>query len=172
MTISFIPIILLAVLAVCHMAVMYNRTYIGQKGRTNTFMQNIFLTAEGCLILAVCILWPEGYNSEIKICLSLLAAMGALFVFLGMGRIKRLLRESVSGISTVILTDITLSPTGYHNRAIKMEGTNNKDGSRIWFVLRGADAKWIKKFCADDTRYLTVVYYPSSQRIESISHHD
>ena len=71
--------------------------------------------------------------------------MGILFVFLGIGGIKRLLRESTSGTSTVILTDITLSPTGYHNRAIKMEGTNNKDGSRIWFVLRGADAKWIKK---------------------------
>lgn len=122
--------------------------------------------------MAVCILWPEGYNSEIKICLSLLAAMGALFVFLGMGRIKRLLRESVSGTSTVILTDIILSPTGYHNRAIKMEGTNNKDGSRIWFVLRGADAKWIKKNYTKESGRLTVIYYPSSQRIESISHHD
>lgn len=166
MTISFIPIILLAVLAVCHMAVMYNRTYIGQKGRTNTLMQNIFLIAEGCLILAVCILWPEDNNIEIKISLLLLAAIGALFIFLGIGGIKRLLREVVSGTSTVVLTDITLSPTGYHNRAVKMEGTNN--GKRIWFILRGADAKWIKEFCADDTKYLTVVYYPSSQRIESI----
>ena len=166
MTISFTPIILLAVLAVCHMAVMHNRTYIGQKGYKNTFIQNVFAIIEGCLILAVCILWPENNNIEIKISLSLLAAMGALFIFLGIGGIKRLLREIANGTSTVMLTDITLSPTGYHNRAVKMEGTNN--GKRIWFILRGADAKWIKEFCADDTRYLTVVYYPSSQRIKSI----
>lgn len=136
MTIVISLIVLLILLITIHVLLLHFGTQIGEKGRKNVFVQNIFFIAEAVLILSFSLMWSVFSAKDSKIYALGVAAIGIILLISGIIGIISILKEA-DELITEKLSDIRIVPAGYHNRSRKLEGMVN--GRRSWFVMRGAD---------------------------------
>lgn len=130
MTVVISMIAILILLITIHVLLLHFETQIGEKGRKNVFIQNVFLIAEAVLILAFSLMWSVFSAKDSKMYALGVAAIGIVFLISGIIGIRSILRETSDKLITEKLSDIRIVPAGYHNRSRKLEGMVNGRRSR------------------------------------------
>lgn len=157
---------ILILLITIHVLLLHFGTQIGEKGRKNVFVQNLFFIAEAVLVLAFSLMWSIFSAKDSKIYALGVAAIGIVLLFSGIIGTISVLREASDELITEKLSDIRIVHAGYHNRSRKLEGIAN--GRRSWFMMRGADKALVEQIKKSGRKQVTVTYHPSNRRIESI----
>ncbi len=167
------PIIVIIIVAlfifslIIHVLLIRFGTHIGEKGHRNVLLQNLFSIIEAFLVLIISWLWIMNYGSSgNRIYAIFTIIIGLILLVSGIIGIKGILRESPEDLVTESLSDIRITPAGYHNQDRKLEGMAN--GTHSWFMLRGADKALAKSIKESGQDHVTVVYHSSNRRIESI----
>ena len=166
MTIVISLIVLLILLIIIHVLLLHFGTQIGEKGRKNVLVQNIFFIVEAVLVFAFSLMWSVFSAKDSKMYALGVAAIGIVLLISGIIGTISVLREASDELITEKLSDIRVAPAGYHNRSRKLEGMVN--GRRSWFMMRGADKALAEQIKKSGRKQVTVSYHPSNRRIESI----
>jgi hypothetical protein len=169
MEIALFIIIVLVVLFIGGLAVAFDlKTQIGAEGRGNVLEKNFLLICESASVPVIGVLWNDIAAKDDRLyVISIFVVAAALFLNSVVAFVV-VLRESEDALITEVLSDVRIIPAGCHNKSRKIEGTVN--GKRIWFILRGDDKYLAEEIKKSNIRQVTVKYYPSSCRIESVKY--
>lgn len=166
MILSIMVIIAFIIVVFFHVAMLRSGTHIGEKGYSNMLIQNVACIAEAVLLFIITWILVANNTFDSIMYIVFCILIGCVLLVSGFIGISGLMREKQEGIITETLSDIRITPAGYHNQDRKLEGTVN--GTKSWFMLRGADKKIAGQIKESGTNQVTVVYHASNRRIENI----
>lgn len=166
MILSIMVIIAFIIVVFFHVAMLRSGTHIGEKGYSNMLIQNVACIAEAVLLFIITWILVANNTFDSIMYPVFCILIGCALLFSGIIGIRGLMREKQEDIVTETLSDISVTPAGYHNQDRKLEGTVN--GTKSWFMLRGADKKIAGQIKESGTNQVTVVYHASNRRIENI----
>lgn len=158
--------VLLILSLLIHVLLIRTGTQIGEKGRRNVLLQNLFCIVESVIIMILSLMWARNSAPNSIFYALGAAAIGFVLLISGIIGLRGVLRESPDDLVTETLLGIRVEPAGYHNQDRKLEGMAN--GKNSWFMLRGGDKALAEQIKRSGFSQVTVVYHSSNRRIESI----
>ena len=158
--------VLLILLLAVHLLLMSFGTQFGKTGRRNVFLQNVFCIAEALTVLLLGAGLTVNAEPDDRIYVLGAVAVGIILLICGIVGTRSILKETPDDLTTAELSDVRIVSTGYHNHSKQLEGMSN--GTRVQFILRGADKAVAEQIKDNGCDRVMVVYHSSSHRIESI----
>lgn len=163
---TIIAVAAFIIVMIFHVSLLRTGTRIGDKGYRNILFQNLAGIAEAILLFIITWIMAANNTFDSIMYIVFCILIGCVLLISGIIGISGLMREKQEGIVTETLSDMSITPAGYHNQDRKLEGTVN--GTKSWFMLRGADKKIARQIKESGTNQVTVVYHASNRRIENI----
>ena len=166
MKIFVLLVVLLILLLAVHLLLMSFGTQFGETGRRNVFLQDVFCIAEALTVLLLGAGLTVNAEPDDRIYVLCAVAVGIILLICGIVGTRSILKESLDDLITAKLSDVRIVSTGYHNHSKQLDGMSN--GTRVQFILRGADKAVAKQIKDNGYDRVMVVYHSSSHRIESV----
>lgn len=122
---------------------------------------------EGILVLFLSLIWIMNFEFYNFIYCLIGIGIGLILFICGIISLYLVFRETQEDLITEILSSIRIVPTGFHNKARKLEGVVNEE--KRSFILRGKDISITRIIKETNPNNIVIVYHSSNNRIESIT---